>query len=84
MAHHLGDVEYLFGDLGHQDVLVVVAGHRQKDVGMIDAALLQIVLHHGFGSEDHSDPWVGGHAFQTVPLATQHGDVRALPGQVGH
>ena len=48
MADHLWDIEDMLGDLGNQEVLMVVWGHRQKDVSVIDAAFLEIVLHHGF------------------------------------
>ena len=68
MADDFRDVKYVFGDLGDQDVLMIVGGHRQKNIGMVNATLLEVVLHHGFCGKHNADPRVGGHAFKAVPL----------------
>jgi hypothetical protein len=57
VANNLGNVEYVLGYLGDEDILMIVGGHRQEYVGMIDSAFLQVVLHHGLGGEHHSDTW---------------------------
>ena len=84
MADNLGYVVYVLGYLGDQDVLMVVAGHGQEYVGMVDAAFLEIILHHGLCSEHYPNSGVGSHILQAVALGAENGDLVALNGQVCH